>query len=125
MTDLYTKLEELADLRAAPDALRLELDERIRAMLGDSLYSALKNTEAEYSAKTEAVTAEAAALEAEIKAEVLDAGQSVKSAHLMAVYNKGRVTWDGKQLEGMMALIPGLAAARKKGEPTVSFRAVK
>jgi hypothetical protein len=42
----------------------------------------------------------------------------------MAVWNKGRESWDGKKLSGMMALIPQLEQARKIGEPTVSIRKI-
>jgi hypothetical protein len=36
------------------------------------------------------------------------------------------VTWDGAKLEGMMALVPGLSAARKEAETgSVQIRAVK
>jgi len=41
---------------------------------------------------------------------------------LGAIYNKGRTTWDGKKLEGMVALIPEIAAARKIGDPYVTYR---
>ncbi|CAK0771531.1 hypothetical protein CCP3SC15_4350001 [Gammaproteobacteria bacterium] len=40
----------------------------------------------------------------------------------MAVYTKGRVSWDSKKLDGMMILVPELASARKEGEPSVSIR---
>jgi len=125
MTDLYTKLEELADLRAAPTALALELEDKTRLMIGEQAYSNLLDLRREYGNLKDAAEAEAAALEAEIKAEVIQVGATVKSAHLQAVWNKGRVTWDGAKLDGMLALIPALAAARKEGEPTVTIRIAK
>ena len=60
-----------------------------------------------------------------IGAKVLAHGSPVKGSALQAIINKGRITWDSKQLEGMMALIPGLSAARKEGEPTVTIRGIK
>ena len=51
--------------------------------------------------------------------------RSVKGARLMAVWNKGRVSWDGKKLDGMRALIPQLNEARKVADPTVTIREAK
>jgi hypothetical protein len=66
-----------------------------------------------------------ASMKKTIGAKVLEHGAPVKGSVLQAIINKGRVSWDGKKLEGMMALIPGLEAARKEGEPTVTIRGLK
>ena len=66
-----------------------------------------------------------ASIEASVCAAVKLHAQSVKGEQLHAVYSKGRTTWDGKKLDGMMALIPQLKEARKEGEPSVSIREVK
>ena len=71
------------------------------------------------------LTTAIAELEDEIKTDVLAAGESIKGERLMAVWNKGRVSWDGKLLDGMAKIIPQLETARKVGEPTVSIREVK
>ncbi|MEJ5223523.1 MAG: hypothetical protein WHV44_03635 [Anaerolineales bacterium] len=64
-------------------------------------------------------------IEEQVKAAVIETGQTVKAGALMAMYMKGRVSWDNKKLEGMMALIPDLAKARSEGKPTVQIRTVK
>ena len=71
------------------------------------------------------LTTAIAELEDEIKTDVLAAGESIKGERLMAVWNKGRVSWDGKLLDGMAKIIPQLETARKVGEPTVAIREVK
>lgn len=71
------------------------------------------------------LTEQVAELEAEIKTDVLATGETVKGDKLMAVWNKGRVSWDGKLLDGMAKIIPQLSEARKVGEPTVAIREVK
>ena len=63
-------------------------------------------------------------LKADIEADVIQKGESVKGARFTAVYVKGRVTWDTKMLDGMMSLIPQLADARKQGEPSAQIRKV-
>lgn len=66
-----------------------------------------------------------ASMKKTIGAKVLEHGSPVKGSVLQAIINKGRVSWDGKKLEGMMALIPGPEAARKEGEPTVTIRGLR
>lgn len=63
--------------------------------------------------------------EAKVKALVLEYGKSVKGESLHAVYAKGKTTWDGGKLDGMVSLIPQIADARKTGQPSVSIREVK
>lgn len=118
------KLDHLAELQAVPDAIRLEKQALIDAILTPEIRAALAEIEAEYAPKLQAAADIAAMLRAEIEAEVLANGATVKGAHMMAVWAKGRVSWDGAKLSGMMALIPQLEQARKEGEPTVSFRKV-
>lgn len=61
-------------------------------------------------------------LETEIKDEVLNLKQSLKGKGIDVVYNKGRESWDGKILTGYAVAHPEILAARKIGNPTVSFR---
>ena len=119
------KLDQLTEMYAQRDMLAQYKAEAIKQALPPEVIATLAEIEAEFSDKAAAVNDNIAALEAEIKADVLTCGATVKGATMMAVWNKGRVSWDGKKLEGMMAIIPGLAEARKEGEPTVSLRAVK
>ena len=63
--------------------------------------------------------------EAKVKALVIEYGKSVKGELLHAVYAKGKTTWDGAKLSGMVAIIPQIAEACKVGQPSVSIREVK
>lgn len=118
------KLDRLAEYYAERDALELRKAEVIAQAIPGEYLKALDDINAEFSGKAQAAADNIAALEAEIKGDVLQGGETVKGAFFMAVWNKGRVSWDGKKLEGMMAIIPGLRDARKEGEPTVSLRKV-
>lgn len=42
--------------------------------------------------------------------------------NMMAVWSKGRVTWDGKGLGGYMVAHPEIEAFRREGKPSVSIR---
>ena len=63
-------------------------------------------------------------LRAEIEADVLDKGETVRGETMMAVWNRGKTTWDGKQLKELAKQYP-IAVASKVGSPTVSFRAIR
>ena len=121
---LEKKLDRLAGLRAAPDALRLQKQARIDAILTDEIKDRLATIDAEFAEPLRAAQEAAANLEEEIKASVVTAGATVRGSSLMAVWNKGRVTWDAKRLEGMMSLIPQLRDARKESDPSVTIRAL-
>jgi hypothetical protein len=66
-----------------------------------------------------------AEVRAEIDRRVLVAGETVKTDRVSAIWIKGRVSWDGKMLDGMAKIDPRLLAARKEGEPTVTIRFAK
>ena len=63
-------------------------------------------------------------MEAEIKELVKATGATVKSTFLMAVYAKGRISWDAKGLDGYAVAHPEILYMRKEGDPSVSIRRI-
>lgn len=61
-------------------------------------------------------------LEKQIKAEVLNFGQTVRTDMITAVYKKGKESWDSTLLKGFAIAHPEILAAHKMGEPSVSFQ---
>lgn len=120
--DTREKLERLAEIRAQADIIRIHYGELKNALLTAEIKAQL--AEIDYEQQTALIQLETAAndLEAEIKTDVLKLGQTIKTGTLMAVWNKGRVTWDSKILEGYLVAFPGLVVARKEGAPTVTIR---
>jgi hypothetical protein len=59
-----------------------------------------------------------------VKEQVLTKGSTAKGKYLMAVWSKGRVSWDSKTLDGLALILPQITTARKEGEPSVSFRKI-
>ena len=118
------KLNELAELYAQRDISTMEKQRLIDAIMTDEIKAKIAEVEVEYSGKSEAVTEKIAALESEVKELVKENGASVKGQFIHAVFTKGRVTWDSKQLDGLMIAVPQLAQARKEGEPSVSLRKI-
>lgn len=115
MHELKTAIEDTEERKQA------EID----SILTPEILMQVEEIRQKWNDTTDSMKNEILDLEAEIKKDVLTAGETIKSDHLMAVWNKGRVTWDGKLLDGMAKLIPQLETARKVGEPTVSIREVK
>lgn len=124
MTNAKEILEQLTELYAQQDLLKIDHDKARDAAIPEEVEAALADVDAEFAPKLDAVAQKIAALEADAKTAVLAEGATVKGGALQAVYAKGRVTWDGKKLDGMMSLIPQLEDARKVGEPSVTIRKV-
>jgi hypothetical protein len=124
--NIVEKLDRLAELQAAPDAIRLQKQALIDTILTDEIKAKLAEIDAEFSDPLRAAELQAAELADEIKAEIIAGGQTVKGNHLMAVYVKGREGgWDSAKLKGFAMAHPEIMAAKKPdGEPTVSFRRV-
>ena len=119
------KMEAYYSMREALQLVSTKEQEEIDKILTPELMAQVESIRMKWKDTKEAMVFEIANLESEIKSEVLSRKQTIKSANVMAVWNKGRVSWDSKLLEGMAKLEPKLLAARKEGEPTVSIRFVK
>lgn len=121
------KLNLYADIKAQGDVLQLQKAELIKAATPEipaEVQQRLDEIEAEFSGKLEALTANLATLEAEIKAEVIAGGATVKADFYQAVYAKGRTSWDTKSLDGYAVAHPEILTMRTVGSPSVSFRKV-
>jgi hypothetical protein len=116
------KLNQLKDLRFQSDVIRLHFDDLRRSILTPEIQAALDDIDAEYRTANDALQSGIAELEKEIKEDVLTKGETVKGDGIMAVWNKGRESWDGKSLSGYAAAHPEILAFRKIGEPSVSIR---
>jgi hypothetical protein len=82
----------------------------------------LTDIEAEFAHKAEAAAANIESLEAEVKADTLALGESVRAAGIQAVWNKGRQSWDSKGLTSYGEAHPEVLQFRKEGEPSVTIR---
>lgn len=125
MNNLTQLLDQLADLRFALDDIRLSKQDAVDAAIPPEVKAELAAIDLEYAPMIEEAEARYAALEQQVKTEVLAHGATVKGAHVQAVYIRGRVTWDAKALDGYAMDHPELFVFRKEGAPSVSIRAVK
>lgn len=115
------KLNRLTDLRAAVDLTRLNYEGK-RAEILKQVQPELEAIESEYGPLLEAAEANAAALESEIKNDVLLRGESVHNEHFQAIYMKGRVAWDNDGISNYARAHPEVLQFRREGQPSVSLR---
>ena len=118
------KLDRLAHLNGIVDEAREKLEKAKEFYLAPVQEDINRATRI-YEGVLDAVQGEAAKLKQEIDAEVLNIGATVKGERLMAVFNKGRVSWDAKMLAGYALVHTEILDAQKIGKPSVSLRAVK
>ncbi|KRT69372.1 MAG: hypothetical protein XU15_C0011G0054 [candidate division NC10 bacterium CSP1-5] len=121
---IIDKLDRLAEYQSQRDVLNMDKQAAIDSILTPEIKERLAEVEAEFGGKVEAVTENLAALEAEVRADVLTQGETVRGFRLQAVWSKGRTSWDDRALQGYMKAHPELAEFRKQGEPSVSIRVI-
>ncbi len=118
-----SKLERLTNLRAAIDVTRMDYEAK-RAEILKRVQAELDALDSEYEPLLESAGENIAALETEIKTDVLLYGESVQAGTYKAVYMQGRVSWDGEGMAKYAASHPDVIRFRKQGQPTVSLRLV-
>lgn len=119
------KLDRLADLQAQEDVIRIKFNELRDKILTPEIKAQLAEIDAEEYTTLKNVRVGIDNLTAEVKADVLAHGATVKGKYLQAIFTKGRITWDNKALDGYATAHPEIAQFRKEGEPSVSIRNVK
>ena len=115
-------LDQLGELKAQEDLLRILKQEIIDSILTDEIKAELKAIEEETAPEFEAIADKAKAVEAAIKEQVLTVGESVKGATMHAVFSKGRVSWNDTGLMNYLSVHPEIAYLREIGKPSVSIR---
>ena len=123
MNTIYA-LNKLAEYRQQRSAIESEKQQLIDNLIPAEIREQIAAIEAEYAGRTSAVAANIESLESEIKDAVKTSGETVKGDFLMAVYAKGRTSWDDKGLSGFAKAHPEILEYRKQGEPSVSIRGV-
>lgn len=118
------KLDALYELKRAIEVSNMDKQALIDSILTPEIKQKIAEIESEFSEKNAVVNTKLSALEYEIKADVVSGGETVKGDYLMAVFTKGRVSWDTKSLDGYAAAHPEVAQFKKTGDPSVSIRTI-
>jgi hypothetical protein len=117
------KLERFSNLRNAAEFTRLDYETKRKEIL-QQIQPELDALDAEYKPVLEAAEENIAALENEIKTDVLLYGQSISGGMYRACYVQGRVSWDNDGMARYAASHPDVLQFRKQGQPSVSLRVV-
>lgn len=118
------KLDKIAELKSAQNVREMDKQALIDKVLTPEIKAKIAEIEAEFADGDSHYAAAIAQLTDEVKQEVVEAGETVKGTFLMAVYSKGRVSWDTKSLDGYAAAHPEVAQFKKTGDPSVSIRGI-
>lgn len=114
--DLLVKLEE----RVA--WLEKARAEEIEAVIPPSIKNRIVAIKTSYADRIHVANTNVASTKATIKEGALEVGSTVKGKDYMAVWAKGKMTWDSKGLEGYAVAHPEVKAFRKQGKPYVSIK---
>jgi DNA-binding Lrp family transcriptional regulator len=117
------KLERLSNLRNAAEFTRLDYETK-RTQVLKQVQAELDALDSEYKPVMERAEENIAALENEIKTDVLLHGESVSGGMYRATYTQGRVSWDNEGMSKYAESHPAVLQFRKQGQPIVSLRVV-
>ena len=117
------KLERLTNLRGAADVARLDYESK-RAEILKKVQAELDAIDSEYHPILESADENIAALENEIKTDVLLYGESISGGSYRASYTQGRVSWDNEGMAKYAAAHPDVIQFRKQGNPIVTLRII-
>jgi hypothetical protein len=125
--DISAKLDILQELRDAPAKIQAQKTALINSVLSPEIRIQLQEIDAEFANILQVAETNAKQLEAEIKAEVIIGGVTVRGSYLMATWNKGRDgEWDSKKLKEYAINHPEINRLQKpNGPPTVSIKEIK
>lgn len=115
------KLERLSNLRNALEFTRLDFETK-RTVILKQIQSELDALEVEYQPVLERAEENIAALENEIRTDVLLYGESISGGMYRATYTQGRVSWDNDGMAKYAISHPDVLEFRKQGQPVVSLR---
>ena len=119
--EAQARLDQLALTRRYRDDLTARKEAERQEVLRQ-VQEALDAIEAKYANDLADAERAVVELEAEVKADILRLGHSVKHEAVQAVFCRGRTTWDTKGLEAFAEANPAVQQFRKTGNPTVQLR---
>ena len=125
LDQLYDAQSQLDVIRQSQlDVIRLRFNELQDSLISPEIKEKLDEAKAEEKTALEACQEGIDRLTETIKTEVAKGGETVKGKELVAVWNKGRSSWDTKRLEGYAEAHPEIKAFYVKGEPGVTIRKI-
>jgi hypothetical protein len=119
-------MAHLEDLYARRQLAAMDHEQAVNELIPADIRARLAELDSEHEAEMEEITDAIRAAEEQVKAAVVEAGETVKGQRYQAVYGKGRISWDKGLEDYLRGSDPhALERYRKEGAPTVSIRQVK
>ena len=115
MTDVYTQIEEYSRLTAGISDIEAQKQALIERVLTPEIKDLLAEIDAEFDPKIAELNMTLSILEAQIKAQVLEAGRTIKGSLHSFTFSKPRISWDSKGLDGYAAAHPKFCTSAKSG----------
>jgi hypothetical protein len=122
MNDIAQKLDRLSRLYEQKQKYSSEKQEIINGLITPEIKAKIDEVEAEFKQQEEIIIKSIDSLESEIKADTAKFGSTVRSSGFMAVWSKGRITWDTKGLTSFAGSHPEVLEYKREGNPIVSVR---
>lgn len=117
-------LNAIADLRRELNDLDDRKKQGVALILTPELQAELDALDQEFKPEYERIQGLIKGSESLAKDGVIEIGETIKGTFLMGVFNKGRVRWDSKALDGYSKSHPELLEFRKEGNPYASIRGI-
>jgi hypothetical protein len=124
MVHIRKKLEMLSILHAQLAGLRSEKQRLIDESLPAEYRTRVSDIEQEFAQKEETARSSIESLAAEIRADTLAFGRTVRGSDYQAVWSRGRVSWDDKELSLYAWAHSEILPFRKEGKPVISIRRI-
>ncbi len=124
MIHIKKKLEMLSILHAQLAGLRSEKQRLIDESLPAEYGTRISEIEQEFAQKEEAAKINIETLAAEIRANTLAFGRTVRGAEYQAVWSRGRISWDDRALSLYARAHSEILPFRKEGKPVISIRRI-
>ncbi len=119
--EITPKLDRLTKLHQATASSRAEYEAK-KAAIVNKIHAELEALDTEYAPLFEALGQQESQLQNEIKDDVRLYGRSVAGPGVKAIYVKGRVYWNTKELNEYAEAHPEILPYRKEGSPSVRIR---
>ncbi len=124
MIQIKKKLDLLSSLHAQVNLLQSEKRRLIDELLPPGYGARVSEIEQEFTQKEETARRNIESLAAEIRADTLTFGRSVRGSEYQAVWSRGRVSWDDKGLSIFARAHSEILPFRKEGKPVISIRRI-
>jgi hypothetical protein len=121
-SEIVTQLDALAQLHAALDEANIEKQKLIDSVITPEIKAKLVEIDAEFADRLTVGQEKIAEAEADVKAAVVGAGESIKGSHLHAVYSVGRAHWDDRKLVRYAETHKEILMCREQGAAYVTLR---